>query len=174
MMTDTHKAPARQRLKEILIDWLCILAFLLLLYGFFAAFYRLVFHVSVLPLTEPASQALVTVVSVAPVIVAFAWLDLKKGGSIGKQKCNLTVRFQKAGFGRSILRNTIKFLPWQFGHMGTIHMIHTGFEYDLFAMAFHYAAIFMALALLGMGLLRKDGRHLGDLLAGTQVVPKEL
>ncbi|MDR1795429.1 MAG: RDD family protein [Erysipelotrichaceae bacterium] len=161
------------RLKELGIDWLCIMAYLLLLALFFLAFYQFAFHGFIPKMNEMTIQVLVTIVSVLVIILVFAFLDYKKGGTIGKQKSNLTVVFEKPSFKASILRNLIKFLPWQFGHMGTLHMLQMNFEYDYTAMIYHYLAIFLALTMLLMGLIRKDGRHLGDLLAKTQVVEKK-
>ena len=67
----------------------------------------------------------------------------------------------------SLIRNTIKFLPWQIGHMGTIHGFYS--EFDLLSIILSFFATLLAVALLAMMVFRKDKRHLGDLLAHTQV-----
>lgn len=60
----------------------------------------------------------------------------------------------------------IKFLPWQLGHIGTIRGIYTNF--DTVAIIFTICSMVLAIVLLVMGLVRRDKRHLGDLIAGTQ------
>ena len=67
----------------------------------------------------------------------------------------------------SLIRNTIKFLPWQIGHMATIHGFYI--EFDLLSIILSFFATLLAVALLAMMVFRKDKRHLGDLLARTQV-----
>lgn len=51
--------------------------------------------------------------------------------------------------------------------MSTIHGIYTGF--DVWAIMLFFICIGFAVLLLLMGLIRNDKRHLGDLLANTQV-----
>jgi RDD family protein len=67
----------------------------------------------------------------------------------------------------SFIRNLIKFLPWQLGHMGTIHGVYS--DFDLISIILSSLATLLALLLLAMAIFRKDKRHLGDLLAHTQV-----
>lgn len=69
-------------------------------------------------------------------------------------------------FGASLVRNIIKFLPWQLGHIGTIRGIYTNF--DTVSIIFTICSTVLAIVLLVMGLVRRDKRHLGDLIAGTQ------
>ena len=71
----------------------------------------------------------------------------------------------------SLIRNAIKFLPWQLGHMGTIHGFYSNF--DVLFIVLSISATFLAVLLLAMTMFRKDKRHLGDLLAHTQVQLKK-
>lgn len=75
--------------------------------------------------------------------------------------------YKKKTVQASLIRNTIKFLPWQIGHMGTIHGFYS--EFDLLSIILSFFATLLAVALLAMMVFRKDKRHLGDLLAHTQV-----
>ena len=70
-------------------------------------------------------------------------------------------------FSSSLIRNIIKFLPWQLGHVGVIHGMYSGF--DMTAIILANGGTLLGLVLFCMGLFRKDKRHLGDLLAGTKV-----
>ena len=51
--------------------------------------------------------------------------------------------------------------------MATIHGIYTGF--DAISIILEIVAITLLVTMFLMGILRKDKRHLGDILAGTQV-----
>ncbi|MGT2667094.1 RDD family protein [Streptococcus rifensis] len=68
----------------------------------------------------------------------------------------------------ALLRNVLKFLPWQFGHMATIHVVFKE-RFDLMAMVLNVFSLTLLTTITLMALLRKDKRHLGDLLARTQV-----
>lgn len=103
---------------------------------------------------------------ILPIVLWFAFKDLK-GGTYGKKKAGLTVYFRNKSLIYSIIRNLVKFLPWQLGHIYTIHSIYHG--YDRFAQLTYGASVILFLIMLSMGLLRKDKRHLGDFAAGTQV-----
>ena len=63
------------------------------------------------------------------------------------------------------------FLPWQIGHMGTIHGLYS--DFDVVSIILSNSATLLAVLLLAMTLFRKDKRHLGDLLAHTQVQLKK-
>ncbi|WP_218121436.1 hypothetical protein [Alkalibacterium thalassium] len=70
-----------------------------------------------------------------------------------------------------MIRNTLKFLPWQFGHMSTIYGIYYGFD-SLFPVIYLMLSIGLAGKYIVMAFTRKDGRHLADLIAGSMVVKK--
>ena len=67
------------------------------------------------------------------------------------------------------MRNIFKLLAWQFGHIGGIHGKYANF--DNVAIRFTISSMVLAIVMLVMALVRRDKRHLGDLLAGpkTQV-----
>jgi len=117
--------------------------------------------------TEIQSQCLVFFTSVFPITLLFTFLDYTKNGSFGKAKAGLQLVYKKKTVQASLLRNTIKFLPWQIGHMGTIHGFYS--EFDSLSIILSFLATLLAVALLAMMVFRKDKRHLGDLIAHTQV-----
>ena len=102
-----------------------------------------------------------------PITLLFTFLDYTKNGSFGKAKAGLQLVYKKKTVQASLLRNTIKFLPWQIGHMGTIHGFYS--EFDFLSIILSFLATLLAVALLAMMVFRKDKRHLGDLIAHTQV-----
>ena len=170
--------PWYRRAQAALIDWLVICALLV----FVAAVtigVNLLLHGTIAPeMREWQSQLVAFVTSVAPVVVGFAMLDAR-GGTLGKRAARLTavaLRAEEAGraivdgrpgLAPAVVRNAVKLLPWQLGHASTIHGIYSG--YDAWAIALAIASYGLAIALIVMAFGRRDRRHLGDLLASTQV-----
>ena len=158
--------PNRLRLKELLIDYLVILAYLLLLLLVNLAVIYFVLN-RVPEYTELQSQLIATFTSVIPVVLIFSYLDYVKHGSIGKKVVGLKLIYKRRKFRFSLLRNIIKFLPWQLGHIGVIHGMYT--DFSITALVIINIGTLLGLILVVMGLFRKDKRHLGDLIAGTKV-----
>ena len=155
---------------EFLFDYLFILAYLVLLFIVSMLIYTIFFN-GVPEFTEFQSQWLVFLTSILPITLLFTYLDYKNDGSFGKAKAGLELVCQKKTVQASLIRNTIKFLPWQLGHMGTIHGFYSNF--DGLSIILSISATLLAVSLLAMTMFRRDKRHLGDLLAHTQVQPKE-
>ena len=161
--------PFKKRMIEFLFDYLFILAYLVLLFLSSMLIYIIFFN-GVPEFTEIQSQWLVFFTSVLPITLLFTFLDYAKNGSFGKSKAGLQLIYQKKTVKASLIRNTIKFLPWQLGHMGTIHGVYSNF--DLLSIILSFLATLFAVLLMAMTIFRKDKRHLGDLLAQTQVQAK--
>lgn len=160
----------KKRMIEFLFDYLFILAYLVLLFIGSMLIYIIIFN-GVPEFTEIQSQWIVLFTSVLPITLLFTYLDYAKNGSFGKEKAGLELVYQKKTVQASLIRNVIKFLPWQLGHMGTIHGFYS--EFDVLSIILSISATLLAVSLLLMTMFRKDKRHLGDLLAHTQVQPKE-
>lgn len=159
----------RQRGIEVLIDYLVILAYLIILALVTLAGYFL-FLGGVPKITMWQSQAIALVTSVAPMVLVFTQLDFRGAhGSYGKRVANLRVQFQTQRYWRSLVRNCVKFLPWQLAHQGVIEGVYTDFT-SLASQLLPSISLALAVVLVAMMLLRPDKRHLGDLLAGTQVI----
>ena len=156
----------KKRMIELLFDYLFILAYLVLLFLGSMLIYIILFN-GVPEFTEIQSQCLVFFTSVLPITLLFTFLDYTKNGSFGKAKAGLQLVYKKKTVQTSLLRNTIKFLPWQIGHMGTIHGFYS--DFDFLSVILSFLATLLAVALLAMKVFRKDKRHLGDLIAHTQV-----
>ena len=160
----------KKRMTEFLFDYLFILAYLVLLFLGSMLIYIIFFN-GVPEFTEIQSQWLVFLTSILPITLLFTFLDYKNDGSFGKVKAGLELVYQKKTMQASLIRNAIKFLPWQLGHMGTIHGFYSNF--DVLFIVLSISATLLAVLLLAMTMLRKDKRHLGDLLAHTQVQLKK-
>ena len=156
----------KKRMIELLFDYLFILAYLVLLFIVSMLIYFIFFN-GVPEFTEIQSQCLAFFTSVLPITLLFTFLDYTKNGSFGKAKAGLQLVYKKKTVQTSLLRNTIKFLPWQIGHMGTIHGFYS--EFDFLSIILSCLATLLAVVLLAMMVFRKDKRHLGDLIAHTQV-----
>lgn len=165
MLKEENNIRIVDRIKELVIDWLVICVYLIILAIISVSFYMIVFK-GIPKVTELQSQLIATITSVIPIIIIFSILDFKKG-SIGKQKSGLKLYFKERKFRYSIIRNIVKFMPWQIGHMATIHGIYT--EFDTLSIVLQIISLTLLVTMFLMGILRKDKRHLGDILAGTQV-----
>lgn len=162
--------PFKKRMIEFLFDYLFILAYLVLLFLGSMLIYIILFN-GVPEFTEIQSQCHAFFTSVLPITLLFTFLDYTNNGSFGKVKAGLQLVYQKKTVQASLIRNTVKFLPWQLGHMGTIHGVYS--EFDVLSISLSISATLLAVLLLAMTIFRKDKRHLGDLLARTQVQLKE-
>lgn len=157
------------RFVAVFWDWLLISAYLVILLVVALAIYRLVLG-EIPDFTSYQAQLVATLASVIPVIAAFSIMEgTRRSASWGKRRVGLEVRYDGPPIRGSIIRNTVKFLPWQFGHMGTIDGLYNGFEAP-FSTVFLSLAIALPIIYIAMVLIRRDRRHLGDLLAGSTVV----
>ncbi|MCD1277151.1 RDD family protein [Streptococcus sinensis] len=156
--------PVKTRLKELLGDWLFISFYLISLFLLAMGFYNLVLG-GIPTLTESQSQLLAFSTSVLPLTVIFAWLDYRKG-SFGKRWAGLRLVYKHKSLSHSLLRSSMKFFPWQLGHMGAIR---SAYQADTLSIFLSTSAGILFLTFLLMGLLSKDKRYPADLLAGTQV-----
>ena len=105
-----------------------------------------------------------------PFIIIFSVMEGSKTfSSWGKRKANLKVIYKDMPMKRSIIRNTIKFIPWQFGHMSTINGIYNDFDTP-FSTIFFALSMALPIIYIMMIFIRKDNRHLADILAGSRVV----
>ena len=114
-------------MKELFFDYLLILLYLALLFGVSMSVYHLFFKV-IPKMNELQSQLIALLTSVIPIILIFSFLDYSKDGSLGKRKAGLKVVYKHESLKASFIRNVIKFLPWQIGHMSMIHGIYTDFD----------------------------------------------
>lgn len=166
---EINPLPLRKRIRELFLDWLAISLYLLVLLGVTTLFYRLTFG-GTPPFSEGESQLIALLFSVLPIVLVFSYLDTRRG-TLGRQMVGLTLIFKGGRAHGALVRNVIKFLPWQLGHMGTIHGLYNNFNRT--SLVLYFLSLGLLILIVYMGLFSKDKRHLGDLLAGTQVVEVE-
>ena len=157
------------RFKALILDWLFICAYLLFLFVITISFYFWVLH-EIPEFTNLQSQLIATILSVVPIMIVFSMMEGSSNfASWGKKKANLKVIYKCMPMKSSIIRNILKFLPWQFGHMSTINGIYNGFD-TLFSLIFFTLSVIFTIIYVLMAFARKDNRHLADLLTGSKVV----
>ncbi|MCV3728325.1 RDD family protein [Ureaplasma miroungigenitalium] len=166
MINKNNPIPIKNRIKELFFDYLVILLYLVFLFGITMSVYMFFFK-GIPEMNELQAQLIATVTSVLPIILIFSYLDFSKDGSHGKRKAGLTLVYKEKSIKASLIRNAIKFFPWQLGHISTIHGIYTNF--DTLSIMLSIVSMTCGLLLLLMAILRQDKRHLGDLFANTQV-----
>lgn len=114
-----NRIPIKKRFYELLIDYLVIMAYIFLLFIVNATIFTFIFE-GFPKYTENHVQIITTCTSVIPTIFIFSYLDFYKRGSIGKKAAGLKLLYENHQFRSSLIRNIIKFLPWQLGHIGVI------------------------------------------------------
>ncbi|WP_162144849.1 RDD family protein [Arthrobacter castelli] len=121
-------------------------------------------------------RGFVMAMSAVPPAVAtlFAtWQEREHGATRGKRHYDLVVldrSLAPAGYGRLLLRNTVKIgLPWQLGHVVAVGAAFGGFE-DRDRLTWSAALVtYPLIGAIMASVLFGKGRALPDRLAGTQV-----
>ncbi|MGP4038550.1 RDD family protein [Gracilibacillus sp. D59] len=161
-------ATRKSRFIALFIDWLCISAFLILLLGLTQLFYWLVFN-GIPILSYLQSQLIAIFTTVIPAIIVFSIMEgSSRSSTFGKRIQSLKISYPDHPKTRSTIRNIVKFLPWQLGHMGVIHGMYHNFNWV--ALTLQSISMLLAFLYIMMVLVRRDHRHLADLIAGTTVV----
>ncbi|TVT27651.1 RDD family protein [Salinicoccus cyprini] len=167
---DTPEVPGiKLRFKALFFDWLFILVCLVVvaILNFIITFFILD---GIPQYTSVQAQLIATFCSVVPIILIFSYMEGRAPyASFGKRRTGLKVVYRGNPVAGSLIRNTMKFLPWQFGHMSTISGIYNGFDTP-FYITFYALSMILVIVYIGMVFVRKDHRHPGDILAGSTVV----
>ncbi|SFL44648.1 RDD family protein [Gracilibacillus orientalis] len=161
-------ATRKRRFIALFIDWICISAYLILLLGIMQLVYLLVFNETP-TFSSGQTQLISTLTSVIPIIILFSLMEgSARASTFGKRIKRLKISYPDHPKTRSIIRNIVKFLPWQLGHMGVIHGMYHNFNWV--AMTLLSTSMLLAFLYIMMVLVRRDYRHVADLIAGTMVV----
>ena len=113
-MKNINSIPIKIRLKELLIDYIVILAFLVWVLIISSWFYFFILW-EIPKFGETGSQLISFLFSVFPIILIFSYLDYKNW-TFWKQFAWLKIIYKNKTFAFSLLRNVIKFLPWQLAY----------------------------------------------------------
>ncbi|MCC5894139.1 MAG: RDD family protein [Alkalibacterium sp.] len=161
----------RLRLSALLFDWLFICVYLFGLFVVMITFYLVVIG-EIPEFSHLQSQLVAMITTIIPISIIFSVMEgTGNYASWGKKKNQLVVTYRFHPAKGSLIRNVLKFLPWQLGHMSTIYGIYNGYD-SLFPMICLVLSLSLAVSYILMGIFRKDGRHLADLMAGSQVIKR--
>ena len=159
-----------RRLKSWLVDYLLILAWLVVI----AVVVGLPslsgwFNVDRVWADRASTDIAITLLTVVPL---FIYLTLTESGSThstyGKRRGGIEVTRSdgsEVGSARVAVRNLVKVLPWQLGHMGSVRLA-TG-EAEGLGMALNVAALMLVAAVAVPPIAGRRGLH--DVTAGTTV-----
>ena len=169
---DVRGAKLKIRIKALLWEWIFISTYLIALLFLTLLFYY--FVVGSIPVfSETQSQWIAFLTSILPIICIFTFWECKTPyASIGKRKIGLIVRYRQNPIRGSIIRNVFKFLPWQLGHMSTIRGMYYGYESAL-TLVLYGLSVSLPLVYILMVAIRKDHRHLPDIMAGSIVIEND-
>jgi uncharacterized RDD family membrane protein YckC len=168
-MKSVAGAKLKIRIRALLWDWIFISLYLIALLFVTLLFYYFVLG-SIPIFSETQSQWVAFMASILPIICIFTFWECKRPyASIGKRNIGLMVRYRHSPIRGSIIRNILKFLPWQLGHMATIRGMYSGYESTL-TLVLYGLSVLLPLVYILMVATRKDHRHLPDIMAGSFVV----
>lgn len=158
----------KNRFIALLIDYLIIWIYLIALAIVMSIIYY-VFFDDVPVFNQLTSQLLAFFTTVFPITIVFAIMEFKPPyGTIGKRMRKVKIKYRYNSFGYSLLRNALKFLPWQIGHMGVIAAMYNDFS-TIWFMAGNIGFI-LAIIYVLMVIFNKNHQHIPDIIAGATVV----
>lgn len=155
------------RFKALFYDWLFICGYLIILFIFSFILYFLILD-GIPEFTNLEAQLIASFTSVIPIIIIFSLMEGIKYSSFGKRIMNLKIIYKSHPLKGAFIRNIFKFLPWQLGHMSTINGIYTNFNF--LSIIFFSLSILLTILYVLMMIIRKDNRHLADIIAGSKVI----
>jgi uncharacterized RDD family membrane protein YckC len=165
-------ATIRLRLIALMIDYIVILVYGLGLWGI--SFLFKPFLTSLFTTSAGKAQLTGFVLITLPITLYFIILESSKlMGSIGKRKVGIAVtnnEGERISFPRSLIRNMIKFTPWELAHFAIWRLrLPTTFS-DSFILGILIMVNVIILIYIILPFLNKDKKSLYDWAAGTKVV----
>lgn len=162
----------KKRILALLIDWFLICLYLIILGGITISIY-LFFFGRIPEFSMLQSQFVAAITSVIPVCIYSIFFEINSDfGSYGKKKMGLITVHESQRFFSVILRNILKFLPWQLAHMGVIGGIYTDFQ-SFFALMLLVLSIGLGILYIMQVIITKNHQHLPDLISNTVIKEKE-
>lgn len=159
------------RLKALFWDYLFICLYLLGLLVLMMSYYLLILK-GIPPYSQFQAQLVATFTTVVPLIIIFTIMECRKPfGSYGKRKAGLEIEYTGNPIIGSIIRNSLKFLPWELGHISAIRFAYDADNLTL-SLVYFFLSIALVVLYISMVVVRKDYRHLPDILASSKVVKK--
>jgi uncharacterized RDD family membrane protein YckC len=128
------------------------------------------------PAPQPPALAVDLAVFAMTVLPVGSYLAVTEAGprqaTAGKRwqgLCVTTSAGRRIGWRRALIRNGVKLLPWQLGHLAAARWFR-GVDPSAPVWAAYWLSLAMATASVAVALRDRQGRALHDLVAGTRVV----
>ena len=170
------KSIVLRRIKAFAIDYLIILLYIGLLLATTLLVSR-VFSVNIEKPGPVSGQLIGFFTLTLPVILYFTISEnSKKAGTIGKRTFHLQVvsnNFTKVRFGQLLIRNSVKFLPWEMAHFFVFRLFYfarNNAQTPDWVLAGLIASQGIALLYLIYLIVNKNNRSLYELLSQTRVI----
>jgi len=157
------------RFKAVLIDYFCIIIYLIMLFVISMGLY---FYVNdeVPNYTEASLHVISFFTTFLPVVLYYSIIEgLYSYQSFGKKLMKLQVKYKSHPIRSSFIRNIIKFLPWQIAHIAIIIGAYHGYDLIVVNILLIIASLLPVLYIL-MIIFNHNHRSLGDILANADVV----
>ncbi len=169
-MNEHNTANLKKRFLALLLDFLVIVCYGVVLFGVSMLIYKVI--LDGIPDFSELQMNVVSLVLIVPAVLYCIIMESSgRCATLGKRKLKIKVASVTSGSIRIwqiVLRNIIKFLPWQLAHMVIFH----GFALKWILSPF-WSALLMITSVLPVlwiaFLFRKDHRGLHDLAAKTVV-----
>ena len=166
------------RFKAFAFDYLIIILYSALLFGISLSISK-IFHLDINNVDPLTGELTGFITLTLPVILYFTLSENSShAATIGKRKFQLYVaekNKRKAGFIKLLVRNCIKFLPWELAHFFIYRLIYfTSAEEQVPGYILTGLIISQALALIYLLFLlfTKNNRSIYELISGTMVMKK--
>ena len=168
-----------KRLKAFLIDYVIILTYLGILLLTSLLISR-IFQIGVDKGSPVLGQLIAFVTLTLPVILYFTLSENGKyAATVGKRKfglCVVSKSFTKASLWQLLLRNCIKFLPWELAHFFIFRLFYfnsTGTIVPAWVLAGLIGSQLLAILYLLYIIFSKSKRSIYELFSNTRVVQKK-
>lgn len=165
-------ANLKKRFMALLIDYLLVVLWGVILFAISMFIYYVI--LDGIPKFDEIGMNLISLTMIVPVILCSIIMEAgEKHATLGKQKMKIkvsSVDCNVVNLRHIIVRNIIKFLPWQLGHMMMFRGFELNWELSPYWMSMLIIADILPIIWITVVVIRKDHKGIHDLIAKTIVV----
>jgi len=162
----------KKRFMALLIDYLLVVLWGVILFAISIFIYNVI--LDGIPKFDEIGMNLISLTMIVPVILYSIIMEAgKKHGTLGKQKMKIKVSAidcNAVNLRHIIVRNMIKFLPWQFGHMMMFRGFALNWELSPYWKSMLIITVILPIIWIAVVVIRNDHKGIHDLIAKTTVV----
>ncbi|MBC1374399.1 RDD family protein [Listeria sp. FSL L7-1699] len=170
-----QSAKLNRRFLALFFDYLTILCYMLFLFGTSMFIYLII--LDGIPIFNELGMNLISLTLIVPVVLFSIITESSKAhATLGKMKTRLRVSSTKSEtvkLWQIIVRNIVKFLPWQLAHMTIFHSFILKWEFTPLWTVIMIVVDILPIVWIGF-LFRKDHRGIHDLIAKTVVTESDI